>query len=161
MIRRLCFVLALAFVAVLVLAHQARAQSALAFYQGQTASGADVSPATRKGVFKPTGRRVTTALPAPPPFVRGRLVCAVNVNRYLARMGKTPTGSAAAKSFIGHGRKADRYTPGAVQVSLRKGGGHAEIVAGGGRCWNPSASGQRWVLVPCASRRNVIGWWLA
>lgn len=105
-----------------------------------------------------TGRRVDVQLPPPPPFIRGRLVCARNVNRFLAAMGKPGTGSAAAASFLALPHRATRYTPGAVQVSRRRGGHHAEIVAGGGLCWNPSARGQRWALVSCYARRNVIAW---
>lgn len=142
----------------------AKAQDAgpLAFVQSQATSSA---PARGTRVLKPrgarvteTGRRVHVQLPPPPPFIRGRLVCAKNVNQYLAKMGKPTTGSALAFSFLSLPRAADRYTPGAVQISRRRGGGHAEIVAGGGMCWNPSSSGQRWALVSCYARRNVVGW---
>jgi hypothetical protein len=148
---------------------QAQEASPHAFLQQQAApvvsnkqtKGPSQRYASRNGRVIETGRWVTVALPPPPPFVRGRLVCAVNVNRYLAKLGKPTTGSAAAISFWRHGRVANRHTPGAVQISRRVGGHHAEVVAGGGLCWNPSASRQRWTLVDCGSRRNVMGWRLA
>ena len=146
-------------------AQQVAEVSPLAFWQHSMVA----APADRRGKRRvstvvqviETGRRVQMQLPPPPRFVRGRLVCAINVNRYLAQLGKPVTGSAAARSFLSYGRAADRSTAGAVQVSRRPGGHHAEIVAGGGQCWNPSASRQRWHLVACASRRNVLAWRVA
>jgi hypothetical protein len=159
-----------AFAASLGLATRAKAQgldaSPLAFRQIEAAAGPAGDRPGRRRAARPgaagapalveTGRRVHVQLPPPPPFVRGRLVCAVNVNRYLARLGQTGTGSALAHSFLRWGR-ASGPVAGAVQVERRRGGGHVKIVAGGGQCWNPSASRQRWVLTPCAPAR-VVAW---
>lgn len=95
-------------------------------------------------------------------YVRGRLTCAMNVNKALAAIGVQGTGTAKALDFLRWGRASGKV-PGAVQVSRRKGkgNGHVEIVASDGMCWNPSSSQQRWVLVPCDARRNVVGWRVA
>lgn len=155
--REVAVILALFAVLLLGFCSAARAQSAMDFVQ--IAQRPSATPAVR-GRFQRTGRVVTTALPVPPPpFIRGRLVCADNVNRFRAKLGLRTTNSRAAFSFRSL-RPVGRDTPGAVQVSRRRGGGHAEIVAGGGKCWNPSAARQRWVLVACSARRNVIGWYV-
>lgn len=132
--------------------------STLSFY----AQEREPAAAHRRGLTKPgpgdvveTGRWVNIPLPPPPPYVRGRLTCAVNVNRYLARMGKPTTGSALAHSFLRWGRPSGPR-PGAVQVERRRGGGHVKIVShhDGARwmCLNPSVSRQAWHLTPCGGR---------
>jgi len=136
--------------------------SALAFVRMQ---GEAPVESRSKRIRKPiaiveTGRWVSIPLPPPPAFVRGRLVCAINVNRYLARMGKPTTGSAMALSFLAWGRPSGPK-PGAVQVERRgRAGGHVKIVShhDGGRwlCLNPSASRQRWDLAPCGPR--AVAW---
>ncbi len=82
-------------------------------------------------------------------FIRGRLVCARNVNAELARRGIKGTGSRMAKSFLKWGR-ASRPVPGAVAVYSRgKRGGHVAIVSRvvGNKVYvlNPSSRKQRWV----------------
>ena len=81
-------------------------------------------------------------------FIRGRLVCAINVNAELARRGIRGTGSALAKSFLHWGR-ASPPVRGAVAVYSRRGGGHVAIVSRvvNGRVYvlNPSTRKQRWV----------------
>jgi hypothetical protein len=62
------------------------------------------------------GREVTRAF-GQPAFVRGRLICAVNVGRALAR-GIRGTGSALARSYLHWGRSSGP-TPGAVAVFSR------------------------------------------
>lgn len=109
---------------------------------------------------QPKGRLVTAPLPPRrpeglPAFVRGRLVCAANVNRYLASKGVQGTGSNLALSFLRWGRPSGPV-PGAVQVQRRPGGGgHVKVVMGGGLCLNPSARAQAWRVVPCG---RAIAW---
>lgn len=95
---------------------------------------------------------VADAIAAPVRFVRGRLICADNVNAALAERGIRGTGSRLAKSFLGWGR-ASGPVPGAVAVYHRRGGGHVAIVShvdANGRVWvwNPSARRQAWQLAP-------------
>ena len=89
------------------------------------------------------------ALGKPARFIRGRLVCAVNVNAALARRGIRGTGSALARSFLHWGR-ATKAVPGAVAVFGRRGGGHVAIVAkvekGRVWVWNPSSRSRGWRL---------------
>lgn len=98
----------------------------------------------RDGHFRSNSATVRIAKP----FIRGRLVCAKNVNAELARRGIQGTGSAQAKSFLRWGR-ASRPVPGAVAVYARRGGGHVAIISRieRGRVYvlNPSARLQRWV----------------
>lgn len=86
-------------------------------------------------------------------FIRGRLVCARNVNAALAARGIRGTGSAAARSFLQWG-SSSRHSPrqGDIAVFSRgRHGGHVAIVAGRNArgqlvYWNPSSRGQRWRL---------------
>lgn len=85
-------------------------------------------------------------------FIRGRLICAVNVNAELARRGIRGTGSAAARSFLGWGTPSNGQV-GDVAVFSRRGGGHVAIVAGRdeyGRILylNPSSRRQAWQVGP-------------
>lgn len=85
-------------------------------------------------------------------FIRGRLICAVNVNAELARRGIRGTGSRSARDFLRWGR-ASGPVPGAVAVFSRKGGGHASIVhsvqADGTVIYlNPSSRQQAWQIGP-------------
>ncbi len=116
-------------------------------------------------VSDPQPRKVRAPLPPKrphglPAFVRGRLVCAANVNRLLAHKGIQGTGSALAMSFLRWGRAAS-IQPGAVQVERRRGGGHVRVVShhDGERFWclNPSSRHQDWVLTPCSAGR-AIAW---
>jgi hypothetical protein len=91
-----------------------------------------------------------------PAFVRGRLVCAVNVGRALASRGIKGTGSALAKSYLHWGRGSGPV-PGAVAVFGRRGGGHVAIVHsvkpnGQVIYLNPSARRQAWVVGPYRGR---------
>lgn len=88
-----------------------------------------------------------------PPFVRGRLVCAVNTGRWLALNGFRHTASWSSKSYLEFrrvSRAAARF--GDVRFNFRKGGGHVQPVIGWrGRvlwCQNPS-SRRGWVRKAC------------
>jgi hypothetical protein len=140
------------------------------------ATRADESPlqflqaqAMRDDVTAPMAGKVRRA-PVPPnrpygvpTFIRGRFVCAANLNRLLAHRGKAGTGSNLAMSFLSWG-VASGPRPGAVQVERRRGGGHVKLVShhDGSRwlCLNPSVRSQEWRVVPCASR-NIIAWRVA
>jgi hypothetical protein len=85
-------------------------------------------------------------------FIRGRLICARNINAELAARGIRGTGSAMAKSFLHWGRPSSGQV-GDVAVFNRRGGGHVAIVAGfgpnGERLYlNPSARRQAWQVGP-------------
>lgn len=85
-------------------------------------------------------------------FIRGRLVCARNVNAELARRGIRGTGSAVAKSYLRWGH-ASGPVPGAVAVFSRRGGGHVAIVDhvrpdGTVIYLNPSSRHQAWQVGP-------------
>lgn len=91
-----------------------------------------------------------TANSSPPPFVMGALKCAVNVNRFRARLGLRTTKSAAAASFLSF-RRVTRPRFGDVVVNRRPGGGHhAMIAAGDGWCFNPRQN-KGWQKVRCNS----------
>lgn len=98
-------------------------------------------------------RRELTQAFGQPSFVRGRLVCAVNVGRALAARGIKGTGSALAMSYRTWGRSSGPV-PGAVAVFSRGGkGGHVAIVDhvrpdGTVIYLNPSARKQAWVVGP-------------
>jgi hypothetical protein len=96
-----------------------------------------------------------------PRFIRGRLVCAVNVNAALSHRGIKGTGSARAFDFLSWG-KASHPTSGAVRVSARRGGGHVMIVShmedGEWLCLNPSASKQQWRVVPCNTGPRALAY---
>lgn len=89
----------------------------------------------------------------PSGFIRGRLVCARNVNAALAARGIRGTGSAYAKSFLSWGRGSGPQ-PGAVAVFSRgRRGGHVAIVHevksdGTVIYLNPSSRRQAWQVGP-------------
>lgn len=92
----------------------------------------------------------------PSRFIRGRLVCARNVNAALAARGVRGSGSNFAKSFLRWG-VASGPVPGAVAVFNRRGGGHAAIVHsiapnGAVIFLNPSSRRQQWVIGPYRGR---------
>lgn len=112
---------------------------------------ASLPPAPVRAVARAV-ETVADAIAAPVRFVRGRLICAINVNAALAERGIRGTGSALAKSFLAWGR-ASGPVPGAVAVYHRRGGGHVAIVShidqrGRVWVWNPSARRQAWQLAP-------------
>lgn len=99
-----------------------------------------------------------------PAFVRGRLICAINVGRALQARGIRGTGSALAKSYLAWGR-ASGPVPGAVAVFSRgRRGGHVAIVHavlpnGTVVYLNPSSRRQAWVIGPY--RRKPISYRVA
>jgi hypothetical protein len=83
-------------------------------------------------------------------FVRGRLICATNVSRWLADHGFRSPHSASSRDFLKYrrvSRAAVKY--GDVRFNFRKRGGHVQIAMGGGMCLNPSSRQQKWVVKPC------------
>jgi hypothetical protein len=85
-------------------------------------------------------------------FIRGRLICAANINAELASRGIRGTGSRLAKSFLSWGRPSGPQ-PGAVAIFNRRGGGHVAIVEGiesdGTIIYkNPSSRRQAWQIGP-------------
>lgn len=86
-------------------------------------------------------------------FVRGRLICAINVVRELRARGYNPPNTARAKDLLHYG-SASSGNPGDVAIFSRgKRGGHAAIVAGfgpnGERLYlNPSSRRQAWQIGP-------------
>lgn len=92
-------------------------------------------------------------------FIRGRLICAVNVNAELARRGIRGTGSAKARSFLTWGTNAGGPVKGAVAVFSRggRGNGHVAIVDHVGPdgtvyYLNPSSRRQAWQVAPYHKR---------
>lgn len=111
-----------------------------------------IAPLTLAGGFK---REVGRAY-GQPAFVRGRLICAVNVGRALAARGLRGTGSALAKSYLSWGR-ASGPVAGAVAVFSRGRGGHVAIVHsvmpnGTVIYLNPSSRRQAWTIGPYRRR---------
>ncbi len=90
----------------------------------------------------------------PSGFIRGRLVCARNVNAALAARGIPGTGSALAKSFLSWGRGSSVPVKDAVAVFSRgRRGGHVAIVHevksdGTVIYLNPSSRRQAWQVGP-------------
>ena len=83
-------------------------------------------------------------------FVRGRLICAINVSNWLRAHGFHSPASRSSKAFLKFAKVAAanaRY--GDIHFNYRKGGGHVMIALGNGRCLNPSASRQSWVNRAC------------
>lgn len=82
-------------------------------------------------------------------FVRGRLVCAINVGRELRARGYNPPNTARARDFLHYGSSSSGK-PGDIAVFSRgRRGGHVAIVAGygpnGERLYlNPSSRRQAW-----------------
>lgn len=102
----------------------------------------------------PFGMAMTDPTPgAAARFIRGRLVCALNIGAELARRGIRGTGSAQAKSYLHWGRPSGPQ-PGAVAVFSRgRRGGHVAIVHsirpdGTVIYLNPSSRRQAWQVGP-------------
>lgn len=116
-------------------------------------------PSVRQTLIGGLAREIGAAFGTPQRFVRGRLICARNVNSALAERGIKGTGSALAKSFLAWGRKSPPV-PGAVAIFNRgrnPKAGHVAIVhkvlPNGTMIYvNPSASKQRWVIGPYRGR---------
>lgn len=93
-------------------------------------------------------------------FVRGRLICAINVVRELRARGYNPPNTARARDFLNYGSHSNG-SPGDVAIFARgRRGGHVAIVAGygpnGERLYlNPSSRRQAWQIGPY--HRQPIG----
>lgn len=102
--------------------------------------------------FTPTGARST--------FVRGRLICAINVVRELRARGYNPPNTARARDLLNYGSHSNG-SPGDIAIFTRgRRGGHVAIVAGygpnGERLYlNPSSRRQAWQIGPY--HRQPIG----
>jgi hypothetical protein len=103
-------------------------------------------------VFGPQVGKVFASNLHPPKFVRGKLVCAKNINLFLKHIGKHGTNSNSAQSFL----KLQRVSiprAGDVAVNRRPGGWHSQIVDGIKRgiamCWNPGSKIQKWAYQSC------------
>lgn len=122
-------------------------------------AGVTIQPPPRKSLIGGALREIGRAFGVPRRFVRGRLICAVNVNAALAERGIQGTRSALAKSFLRWG-KPSRPVPGAVTVFNRgRSGksGHVAIVhhvkSNGTVIYlNPSSRRQAWVVGPYRAR---------
>jgi uncharacterized protein (TIGR02594 family) len=71
------------------------------------------------------------------PTGRRTLWCARFMNMVLHQAGFRGTGSDAARSFAGYGRRVSGPRVGAIAVMARRGGGHVGIVSGIDRKGNP------------------------
>jgi hypothetical protein len=87
----------------------------------------------------------------PSKYIRGRLTCALNVNRFLRHIGKAGTGSASSLSFLMFKRTSKPMRGDVVFNNRSKYSGHVQIYDGLGLCWNPSSRYQRWIFQPCNS----------
>ena len=78
-----------------------------------------------------------------PAFIRGHLICAINVSR-AARINPTYS----ARELLKYRRvSVPRY--GDIAINARPGGYHAQFVLGRGKCANPSSRKQKWVIQDC------------
>ena len=84
-------------------------------------------------------------------FIRGRLVCGLNVAAWRHVHGlSVPGAPAVAASWLTLARRPPHK--GAVLVTKRPGGRyHVAIFVGGGMCLNPSSRAQAWQTKPCNS----------
>lgn len=87
----------------------------------------------------------------PPPFIRGKEVCAKNVNAFMKKLKKRSTGSASSRSFLKFKRTSSPRPGDVVFNSRGKSKGHVQVYDGNGMCWNPSAKKQRWVYQSCTA----------
>ena len=85
----------------------------------------------------------------PPAFIHGSLVCALNVNRFLRKIGRHGTKAASSFSFLKYQHTSAPHAGDVVFNSRGKRQGHVQIYDGNGKCWNPSSRKQRWVYQAC------------
>lgn len=115
--------------------------------------------AVRRTLLGGLAREIGDAFGVPQRFVRGRLICAANVNAALAERGIRGTDSRLAKSFLKWGRKS-QPVPGAVAIFNRgrnPRSGHVAIVHsvkpnGTVIYLNPSSRRQAWTVGPYRGR---------
>jgi len=90
-------------------------------------------------------------------FTRGRLICAINVSRWLAAHGFHSPMSPSSRAFLryAHVARANvRY--GDIRFNYRRGGGHVMIALGNGLCLNPSSRAQTWVKKTCPAGGTFV-----
>lgn len=90
-------------------------------------------------------------------FVRGRLICALNVSRWLKVHGFRSPMSPSSKAFLAYApvaRANVRY--GDVHFNYRRGGGHVMVALGNGLCLNPSSRHQAWVTKACPAGGKFV-----
>jgi hypothetical protein len=90
-------------------------------------------------------------------FVRGRLICAINVSNWLRAHGFHSPSTRSSKAFLKYAKVARanvRY--GDIHFNYRKGGGHVMIALGGGKCLNPSSKRQTWVVKQCPAGGTYV-----
>lgn len=86
-------------------------------------------------------------------FIRGRMICARNVNAELAARGIRGTGTAWAKDFLTWGHRGSGQVGDVAVFNRGRRGGHVAIVVGFGRngerlYLNPSSRRQAWKIGP-------------
>jgi hypothetical protein len=85
-------------------------------------------------------------------FVRGRLICATNVSRWLVDHGFRSPHSASSRDFLKYRRVTRSQARfGTVRFNPRRNGGHVMVVLdrSAHKCLNPSSRQQKWVVKPC------------
>ena len=90
-------------------------------------------------------------------FVRGRLICAINVSNWLRAHGFHSPESRSSKAFLKYARvAASNVRYGDIHFNYRKGGGHVMIALGNGQCLNPSSRRQTWVVKTCPAGGTFV-----
>jgi hypothetical protein len=90
-------------------------------------------------------------------FVRGRLICALNVSRWLQAHGFRSPMSPSSKTFLNYAPVARANVHyGDVHFNYRRGGGHVMIALGNGLCLNPSSRRQAWVTKACPTGGTFV-----
>jgi hypothetical protein len=83
-----------------------------------------------------------------PAFVHGHNICAINVNKFLRKLGHHGTGSASSLSFLRFPR-TNHPKLGDVVFNSRGGSkGHVQVYLNNGMCANPSQR-HGWQIKPC------------
>ena len=90
-------------------------------------------------------------------FVRGRLICAINVSNWLRAHGFRSPESRSSKAFLKYAKvAASNVRYGDIHFNYRKGGGHVMIALGNGQCLNPSSRKQSWVVKACPAGGTFV-----
>jgi hypothetical protein len=92
-----------------------------------------------------------------PPYKRGYLVCALNINNLLKLNGRQTSNSNLAKSFLRFPKVSIHNAAPLDVVVCDRGGirGHAMIVLGKGKYLNPSTRSQSWKPVSKVCKRFI------
>ena len=90
-------------------------------------------------------------------FVRGRLICAINVSNWLRAHGFHSPETKSSKAFLKYAKvAASNVRYGDIHFNYRKGGGHVMIALGNGQCLNPSSKHQTWVVKSCPAGGTFV-----